>query len=121
MCSSDLLGPIALEGDGAEVFLGRDWIRSDPHYSQQTGTRIDEDVRTLAQQSLKMALAVLQPRRELMDHLVERLIREETIDGESFRQDVEAWQAAHPEVPLPPSPRYFAPSPPQASPSVLTR
>ena len=48
-----------------------------------------------------MALALLGPRRELMDGLVERLIREETIDGESFRQDVEAWGQAHPEVLLP--------------------
>ncbi|MBM5815828.1 MAG: ATP-dependent zinc metalloprotease FtsH [Cyanobacteria bacterium K_Offshore_surface_m2_239] len=98
------LGPQALEGDGAEVFLGRDWIRSDPHYSQHTGKRIDADVRSLARQSLDMALAVLAPRRALMDVLVERLIREETIDGDSFRQEVEAWGKAHPEVPLPQGP-----------------
>jgi len=95
------LGPIALEGDGAEVFLGRDWIRSDPHYSQHTGNRIDLVVRTLAQQSLETALSLLRPRRELIDRLVERLIREETIDGESFRKEVESWQQMHPEVPLP--------------------
>jgi cell division protease FtsH len=90
------LGPVALEGDGAEVFLGRDWIRSDPHYSQHTGKRIDADVRALARHSLDRALALLKPRRELMDVLVERLIQEETIDGESFRQEVEAWSQAHP-------------------------
>jgi cell division protease FtsH len=95
------LGPLALEGDGAEVFLGRDWIRSDPHYSQRTSQRIDADVRALARQSLDMALSVLEPRRELINVLVERLIREETIDGDSFRQEVEAWGQAHPEVPRP--------------------
>ena len=95
------LGPIALEGDGAEVFLGRDWIRPDPHYSQYTGNRIDLVVRSLAQQSLETALSLLMPRRELMDRLVERLIQEETIDGESFRKEVESWQQMHPEVPLP--------------------
>jgi cell division protease FtsH len=115
------LGPLALEGDGAEVFLGRDWIRSDPHYSQSTGNRIDAVVRGLARQALDTALAVLTPRRGLMDHLVERLIREETIDGDSFRKDVEAWQQANPEVSLPstPSPRPAAtPTPPA---SILTR
>jgi cell division protease FtsH len=35
------LGPVALESDGPEVFLGRDWMRTDPHYSGQTGQRID--------------------------------------------------------------------------------
>ena len=95
------LGPMALEGEGAEVFLGRDWIRSDPNYSQHTGQRIDTVVRHLAQRSLETALSLLEPRRELMDLLVERLIREETIDGDGFRQDVDAWQARHPNVPLP--------------------
>ena len=93
------LGPVALEGDGAEVFLGRDWIRAEPHYSQDTGNRIDALVRSLAKQSLATAISLLEPRRELMDRLVERLIQEETIDGDSFRQEVEAWQKQHPEVP----------------------
>ena len=113
------LGPIALEGDGAEVFLGRDWIRSDPHYSQHTGKRIDAVVRSLAQLSLDTALSLLEPRRELMDRLVERLIREETIDGESFRQEVACWQAAHPEVPLPAG--HLQPPANPSLPSVLTR
>ncbi|MFN7679039.1 MAG: ATP-dependent zinc metalloprotease FtsH [Cyanobacteriota bacterium] len=116
------LGPLALEGDGAEVFLGRDWIRSDPHYSQSTSNRIDEAVRTLAKQSLDMALSLLKPRRELMDLLVERLIMEETIDGESFRQEVEAWQARHPEVPPPTkSQRLPLPTPGPSPASILTR
>lgn len=88
------LGPQALEGDGAEVFLGRDWIRSEPHYSQTTGNRIDALVRELAKRSLQTAVSLLEPRRDLMDRLVERLIREETIDGDSFREEVKAWDAA---------------------------
>nr|WP_255004409.1 ATP-dependent zinc metalloprotease FtsH [Cyanobium sp. HWJ4-Hawea] len=79
------LGPVALEGDGAEVFLGRDWLRSEPGYSRETGNRIDGQVRQLAVDALEQALAVLTPRRALMDALVERLIAEETIEGDSFR------------------------------------
>ncbi|MCP9774422.1 ATP-dependent zinc metalloprotease FtsH [Cyanobium sp. WAJ14-Wanaka] len=79
------LGPVALEGDGAEVFLGRDWLRSEPGYSRETGNRIDGQVRQLAVGALEQALAVLTPRRALMDALVERLIEEETIEGDSFR------------------------------------
>jgi cell division protease FtsH len=45
---------------------------------------------------------VLRPRRALMDVLVERLIAEETISGESFRSTVERWEAAHPHLPAVP-------------------
>jgi hypothetical protein len=33
-----------------------------------------------------------------MDELVERLIEEETIEGDRFRERVEAWQLAHPDL-----------------------
>jgi len=92
------LGPVALEGEDAEVFLGRDWLRSQPPYSLATGNRIDGQVRDLARWSLARAIAILSPRRQLMDELVERLIDEETIEGDRFRQAVDAWQEAHPEL-----------------------
>jgi cell division protease FtsH len=94
------LGPVALEGDDHEVFLGRDWIRSEPHYSAATGRKIDAQVRSLACQALDRALAILRPRRELMDRLVDRLIAEETIDGTAFHAEVEAWERQHPGLPL---------------------
>jgi cell division protease FtsH len=92
------LGPLALEGEDAEVFLGRDWLRSQAPYSLATGNRIDRQVRDLACWALGRAVAILTPRRQLMDALVERLIEEETIEGDRFRQAVEAWQAAHPDL-----------------------
>jgi cell division protease FtsH len=88
------LGPLALEGDGAEVFLGRDWLRQEPPYSRQTGNRIDAQVRSLAQHALDRAVAMLAPRRALIDQLVERLIVEETIEGDAFRALVERYEAA---------------------------
>jgi cell division protease FtsH len=91
------LGPVALEGDGAEVFLGRDWLRSEPHYSRETGNRIDGLVRDLARGALDQAVGLLEPRRTLMDELVELLIREETIEGDAFRVVVGRHEAAHPE------------------------
>ena len=86
------LGPVALEGEGAEVFLGRDWIRSEAHYSSRTGEQIDAQVRSLATAALERALALLQPRRALLDRLVELLIQEETIEGDRFRQEVQSWE-----------------------------
>jgi len=90
------LGPLALESDEGEVFLGRDWFRAQPHYSLNTGNRIDHQVRQLACDALERAIAILEPRRGLLDALVEQLIEEETIEGDRFRTAVMAWESDHP-------------------------
>jgi cell division protease FtsH len=89
------LGPLALEEEGEEVFLGRDWIRSSPHTSVRTGNRVDQQVRQLACEAQEKAVALLSPRRELLDDLVNRLIEAETIDGDTFRSLVAAYEARH--------------------------
>jgi cell division protease FtsH len=88
------LGPVALEGDGAEVFLGRDLIHTRPGYADRTGREIDLRVRRLAQEALDQAVSLLQTRRPLLDDLVDRLVEEETLQGEDFRRIVEAYEAA---------------------------
>ena len=79
------LGPMALEGAGSEVFLGRDWFSQRPGYAETTGQAIDAQIRTLAKNALAHAVFLLEARRELMDQLVEALIEEETLSGERFR------------------------------------
>ena len=80
------LGPVALESASSEVFLGKDWFNQRPDYAETTGREIDSQVRALAQRSLEQAVALLQPRRQVMDRLVEALIDEETLPGERFMQ-----------------------------------
>jgi len=93
------LGPVALESDAGQVFLGRDWIRPEaPPYSSSTGSQIDAQVRKLAAAALEQALAVLRPRRHLLDRLVEHLIAEETINGEEFRALVAEWESENPQL-----------------------
>jgi cell division protease FtsH len=93
------LGPVALESDAGQVFLGRDWIRPEAApYSSRTGNQIDAQVRKLATAALDQALAVLRPRRELLDRLVEHLIAEETITGEAFRALVAQWESENPQL-----------------------
>jgi len=87
------LGPVAFESETGEVFLGRDWLRGEAPYSEQTGRRIDAQVRQLASAALDQAVALLEPRRVLMDQLVEVLIQDETIEGDRFRALVEAHEA----------------------------
>ena len=83
------IGPLSLEGEGSEVFLGRDWLRSEPHHSQKTSNRIDAEVQRLARHALDQAVSLLEPRRDLMDELVNLLIERETIEGPDFRAVVD--------------------------------
>jgi cell division protease FtsH len=96
------LGPVALEADAAEVFLGRDWLRPEPHYSRETGNRIDTQVQALARQALEQAVALLSPRRTLMDALVNQLIERETIEGPAFSAIVKRFEQ-DPAAPAPAS------------------
>ena len=80
------LGPIALETEGSEVFLGRDLIHTRPSYAESTGKVIDEQIRALAVEALEQAINLLSPRREVMDLLVDALIQEETLHTDRFLQ-----------------------------------
>ena len=80
------LGPVALEGPGTEVFLGRDWFSQRPGYAESTGQAIDAKIRDLAKQSLAHAVSLLEPRRAVMDRLVDALIEEETLHHDRFMQ-----------------------------------
>ena len=89
-----VLGPVAYESDGGEVFLGRDWTRPEHDYSASTGQAIDQQVQQLARQALEHAVQLLEPRRQLMDELVTTLIEMESLSGDEFRERVERFEAA---------------------------
>ena len=78
------LGPVALEGQDQEVFLGRDLVNKRQSYAESTGREIDRRVRSLAREALQQAIDLLEPRRQLMDRLVEALIEEETLQSDRF-------------------------------------
>ena len=80
------LGPVALEGPGTEVFLGRDWFSQRPGYAESTGQAIDTRVRDLAKQSLAQAVSLLESRRDVMDRLVDALMEEETLHHDRFME-----------------------------------
>jgi cell division protease FtsH len=81
------LGPLSLESQQGEVFLGRDWTtRSE--YSEEIAARIDAQVRAIVDQSHKEALQIVRENRVVVDRLVDLLIERETIDGDELRQIV---------------------------------
>ncbi|MEH2319544.1 ATP-dependent zinc metalloprotease FtsH2 [Nostoc sp.] len=81
------LGPLSLESQQGEVFLGRDWTtRSE--YSESIASRIDGQVREIVEQCYDNAKKLIRDHRTVTDRLVDLLIEKETIDGEEFRQIV---------------------------------
>jgi cell division protease FtsH len=81
------LGPLSLEGQGGEVFLGGG-LMSRSEYSEKVATRIDDQVRMIAEHGHNMARQILREQREVVDRLVDLLIEKETIDGEELRRIV---------------------------------
>ena len=79
------LGPLSLESQSGEVFLGRDWMtRSE--YSEAIASRIDTQVRAIVEDCYELAKQLMRENRTVMDRLVDLLIEKETIDGAEFRQ-----------------------------------
>ncbi len=81
------LGPISLEGQQSEVFLGRD-LMTRSEYSEEIASRIDAQVRTIVEHCYEDACSIIRSNRHVIDRLVDLLIEKETIDGEEFRQIV---------------------------------
>ncbi|MGC9524611.1 MAG: ATP-dependent zinc metalloprotease FtsH2 [Limnospira sp.] len=88
------LGPLSLESQQGEVFLGRD-LATRTEYSNQIASRIDAQIRAIAEHCYNNACQIVRENRTVMDRLVDLLIEKETIDGDEFRQIV----AEYTEVP----------------------
>ena len=82
------LGPIALGGgQGNQVFLGAG-LTSRAEYSEEVASRIDDQVRQIAEHGHQLARKIVRENREVIDRLVDLLIEKETIDGQELKQIV---------------------------------
>ncbi|OUL19035.1 cell division protein FtsH [Nostoc sp. RF31YmG] len=81
------LGPLSLENQSGEVFLGRDWMNKS-EYSEEIAAKIDAQVREIISNSYQTAKSILEQNRIALEHLVDLLSDQETIEGELFRKIV---------------------------------
>jgi len=79
------LGPLSLEDQNSEVFLGAG-IMNRSEYSEEIAARIDAQVREIVEQCHQNARQIIRDHRAAIDRLVDLLIEKETIDGDEFRQ-----------------------------------
>jgi len=80
------LGPIALEGGGGEVFLGRDLMNQSSECSEEMATKIDRQIREIVFRCHAEARRLIKENRPLVDRLAEVLLDQETIEGDQFRK-----------------------------------
>lgn len=84
------IGPLALESQGGDPFLGRT-MGSSSEYSEDVASRIDMQVRSIIQHCHVETVMIIKENRVVIDKLVDILIEKETIDGNEFRQLIEEY------------------------------
>lgn len=77
------LGPMALAADETQPFLGYE-LTQGRDYSEETAARIDQDVQHLLEERFRVVHDLLTREREKLEHLMQALLQEETLDQEDI-------------------------------------
>jgi cell division protease FtsH len=93
---SDRIGPVCLDDEGGDVFLGRDF-GSRKNYSEDTAQQIDEEVKDLLNSLYDEARRLLTDNRDKLDRIAETLLERETLET----SDLTRIMAGEPLKPLP--------------------
>ena len=80
---SERIGPVAMGENNEVVFLGRD-LGERRNYSEEVASLIDSEVRRMVEEARGIARKVLTERRASLTELAERLIAEETVEGDEL-------------------------------------
>ncbi|MBS3030060.1 MAG: ATP-dependent zinc metalloprotease FtsH [Dolichospermum sp. DET50] len=81
------LGPVSLENQNNDVFLGRDWGNKS-EYSEDIAAKIDAAVREIVNKCYIQAKEIIEENRLILERVVDLLIEQETIEGDVFRKIV---------------------------------
>jgi cell division protease FtsH len=81
------IGPLALENQSSDPFLGRS-MGSSSEYSEDIASRIDMQIRTIIQHCHNESIQLITENRVVIDKIVDILIEKETITGDEFRSIV---------------------------------
>ncbi len=91
---SEVLGPMALD-DGNEVFLGRDFGRTQEH-SPDTARKVDAEVQRMLREANELARTILRQNVHILDRLADLLLAQETVEGEEFERVVAGLNPVYP-------------------------
>ena len=86
------IGPLSLESQGGDPFLGRS-MNTSSDYSDSVATSVDGQVKQIVDACHTQAIDIIVDNRVVIDRLVDLLIEKETIDGQEFRNIVEEYSS----------------------------
>ena len=80
------IGPMALEDENTgQVFLGGN-MQQGSEYAENIADRIDDEVCKIINYCEQKAIEIMQDNRVVIDLIVDKLLDEETLDGDEFRE-----------------------------------
>ena len=79
------LGPISVQTDESEVFLGRD-ISRHKNYSEELAREIDSEVSSLVKESYRKAKDILISNKQELQILIDRLLEKEVVDAKEINE-----------------------------------
>ncbi len=81
-----IIGPVSLNLNNDEVFLGNSLLRNKSLIADKTSTIIDKQIMEISKQALDNAIYKIKNNRQLLEKIVEVLIYQETINGNRFKE-----------------------------------
>jgi len=80
-----IIGPISMDSDNNEMYLGDGLFRRKPLIAENTSSKIDNEIIKISKISLNNSIEILKKNRVLLDKLVDILLNLETIDKKVFK------------------------------------
>lgn len=88
------LGPLSLESEDSNPFLGRN-LSSGSDYSDDIAVQIDSQIQSIVTQCHEQAIQLIKDNRVVIDKLVDILIDKETIDGSELESIIQEYTQIH--------------------------
>ncbi len=81
---SEKLGPISFDSSDHSIFIGRDFGQT-KSYSEKIATEIDEEVKHIFDEAMKMCEKLLRDHADLVEKTAQYLLENESMEGDMFR------------------------------------
>ena len=82
---SDKLGPMTFGSSNSEVFIGRDYGRTQD-YSENVAAQIDEEIKKIIDEAYERCTKFLQDNMDKLTVVAQELLEKETIDAQRFEE-----------------------------------
>jgi len=79
------LGPVAFGENSEHMFLAKEITRSQ-NYSEETATRIDQEIRKIIDSQYERARSIIEDHREALRTIADALLEFETIEGKHVHE-----------------------------------